>query len=114
MPAQHRQLSVSSNSLGLVLVVDDDLGMQRILQQLLESENLQVITANNGQEALELYNRYGPDLVLLDAVMPSMDGFTCCYQLRQSHHPIPVSILMITTLNEEHSVNLASYSKYSE
>lgn len=104
MSAQHEQLSVLSTSAGLVLVVDDDLGMRRILQQLIESENLQVITASNGQEALELYNRYSPDLVLLDAVMPIMDGFTCCYQLCQSRHPFPVPILMVTTLDNEDSV----------
>ncbi|MBI4785333.1 MAG: response regulator [Oscillatoriophycideae cyanobacterium NC_groundwater_1537_Pr4_S-0.65um_50_18] len=104
MTAQHEQLSVLSTSAGLVLVVDDDLGMRRILKQLLESENLQVITASNGQEALGLYNHYSPDLVLLDAVMPVMDGFACCHQLRQSCHPFPASILMITTLDDEDSV----------
>jgi signal transduction histidine kinase/DNA-binding response OmpR family regulator len=104
MPAQCGQLSVLSTSTGLVLVVDDDLGMRRILQQLLESENLQVITASNGQEALELYDRYSPDLVLLDAVMPVMDGFTCCYQLCQFRAPFPTPILMVTTLDDKDSV----------
>ncbi|GAB4365011.1 MAG: hypothetical protein Kow00121_01210 [Elainellaceae cyanobacterium] len=104
MSTQDEQFSALSTSTALVLVVDDDLGMRRILQQLLESENLQVITASNGQEALELYDRYLPALVLLDAVMPVMDGFICCQQLCQSHHPFPVTILMVTTLDDEDSV----------
>lgn len=104
MPAQPEQINALSTLAGLVLVVDDDLGMRRILQQLLEFENFQVIAASNGQEALELCDRYSPDLVLLDAVMPIMDGFTCCKQLCQSRHPFPVPILMVTTLDDEHSV----------
>lgn len=104
MSVEHEQIDALSTSAGLVLVVDDDLGMRRILQQLLESENLQVITASNGQEALELYDRYFPDLVLLDAVMPIMDGFTCCDQLCRSRNLLPVPILMVTTLDDEDSV----------
>lgn len=104
MPEQHKQTDISPTSAGLVLVVDDDWGMQRILQYVLESENLQVIIASNGQEALESCDRYSPDLVLLDAVMPVMDGFTCCQQLCQSRHPFPIPILMVTTLDDEKSV----------
>lgn len=91
----------------LILVVDDDLGMRRILRQLVEQEGFEVLEATNGHEALDLYNRYSPDLVLLDAVMPVMDGFTCCRQLCQARQPFPVPVLIVTTLNDDNSVSRA-------
>jgi signal transduction histidine kinase len=92
---------------GLVLIVDDDLGMRKILCQLVEEEGFQVLEAANGQEALELYKYHSPDLVLLDAVMPIMDGFTCCHQLCNSHQPFPIPVLMVTSLDDDFSVTRA-------
>ncbi|XHX75919.1 MAG: response regulator [Stenomitos frigidus ULC029] len=97
----------ASTEMPTVLVVDDDLGMRRILRQLIEREGIQVIEATNGQEALALYNHSAPDLVLLDAMMPVMDGFTCCWHLCQSRQPFPVPVLMITSLDDEDSVTRA-------
>lgn len=88
----------------LVFIVDDDKGMRSLLRQLLESENLQVIEVCNGAEALKLYHHHLPDLILLDAMMPIMDGFTCCQQLCQCRPERPVPILMITSLKDEASI----------
>ncbi len=90
-----------------VLVVDDDLGMRHILRQLLEQDGHQVLEAANGQDALKLYKRCSPDLVLLDAVMPVMDGFTCCQQLCALNRSFLLPVLMITSLDDEISVNRA-------
>lgn len=99
--------SLSSTQTALVLVVDDDLGMRRILQQLLASDTLHIVEASNGNDALTLCDRYAFDLILLDAMMPGMDGFTCCRQLCQAQQPYPVPILMVTSLADETSINRA-------
>lgn len=75
-----------------------------------------MIEAENGQQAIALYHRHQPDLVLLDAIMPEMGGFECCIQLRQAPGPgqSPVQlmvdhapVLMITTLEDAESVDRA-------
>ena len=58
-----------------VLIVDDDLVLLDLLKMML-SKNYEVITATNGEEAVELYKRYKPDIVLMDILMPKMDGIT--------------------------------------
>ena len=60
---------------GLVLVADDDRSTRTALRHALEAEGFAVEEAINGQQALSLLNKVNPDLVLLDAVMPVMDGF---------------------------------------
>jgi signal transduction histidine kinase/DNA-binding response OmpR family regulator len=107
MLENQKQTSRVQPATALVLIVDDDLGMRRILRHLIEQEGFQVLEAANGQEALELYQRHSPDLVLLDAMMPVMDGFTCCRQLCHARQPFPVPVLIVTTLDDEESVDRA-------
>lgn len=95
----------------LILVVDDDKFMRIQLRHAMEQAGYQVAEANDGQQALGVYTEIQPDIVLLDAMMPEMDGFTCCYQLRAlpksnyAHANIPV--LMITALEDQESVDQA-------
>jgi len=102
--SSHPSLPLSDSS-ALVLVVDDDLGMRQLLRYQMEHQGYQVMTATNGEEALQTYKNTQPDIVLLDALMPVMDGFTCCQQLCkfQGHSPV----LMITTLEDAASVRRA-------
>ena len=89
----------------LVLVVDDDLVIQMQLRYAMEKEGYEVIVASNGKIALDICLNSRPDIVLLDAMMPVMDGFTCCAQL---HALDPnISILMITGLDDQDSVDEA-------
>ncbi|MCU0568463.1 MAG: diguanylate cyclase [Oculatellaceae cyanobacterium Prado106] len=67
----------------LILVVDDDRFVRFQLRQTLEEEGYRVEEASNGKEGLEAYTRLQPSMVLLDAVMPVMDGFDCCAQLQK-------------------------------
>ncbi|EIJ44096.1 PAS domain S-box/diguanylate cyclase (GGDEF) domain-containing protein [Beggiatoa alba B18LD] len=90
-----------------VLVVDDDLFMRGMLQNLLEEQGYTVIQAENGAKAIDTFKIYSPDLVLLDAAMPVMDGFTACYQLKQMNTSIDVPVIMITSLDDEASVDKA-------
>ncbi|MEP0872061.1 PleD family two-component system response regulator [Trichocoleus desertorum AS-A10] len=94
----------------LVLIVDDDPLMRLQLKRAMKQLGYRVAEATDGTQGLDLYLQLHPDLVLLDALMPVMDGFTCCTQLQAL--PIagqvePAPVLMITALEDEASVDRA-------
>lgn len=101
--------------LPLILVVDDDRSMRLIMRQVMEKEGYQVAEATNGEECLPAYKQLQPDIILLDAIMPVMDGFTCCTQLQTLFADNSASemlrdrtpILMITGLDDQESVDRA-------
>jgi two-component system KDP operon response regulator KdpE len=76
-----------------ILVVDDDPDIVRLLKYFLEAKGRQVQTASTGAEALELFKREPPDLVILDVVMPGMDGWAVLQKIRESSQ---VPVLMLT------------------
>ncbi|MEN9273460.1 MAG: diguanylate cyclase [Gloeomargarita sp. DG02_4_bins_56] len=88
----------------LILVVDDERTIREMLQHEMEQAGYRTLTATNGAEALELCQKTPPDMVLLDAVMPTMDGFCCCAAIRQTPHCENLPVLMITSLDDEESV----------
>lgn len=96
-----------SKKLAKVLIVDDDLFMRTLLRAQLEAAQYQVIEAENGQQCLDAYQQHHPDIVLLDAQMPEMDGFTCCSRLKQFPSGVYTPVLMVTGLDDAASVNLA-------
>ena len=67
----------------LILLADDDKAIRALLCECMENEGYRVVNTANGKECLDAYIALKPDLVLLDALMPVMDGFTCCYELLQ-------------------------------
>jgi two-component system response regulator MprA len=77
-----------------VLIVDDDPKLLRMLQRTLTYESLNVLTASNGLEALPLVASKQPDLIILDWMMPKMDGLTFVQRLREENNQI--MILMLT------------------
>ncbi|MEO0685560.1 MAG: response regulator, partial [Cyanobacteria bacterium J06649_11] len=91
----------------LILVVDDDELTRMQLRELLKSAGYWVAEASNGEEALAAYIQLQPEMVLLDALMPEMDGFSCCERLRQIPGGKDVPILMVTALYEQNSVEKA-------
>ncbi len=76
----------------LVLVADDDAPILRLVRTKLQADGYGVITAMNGKEAVELFERERPDIVVLDLMMPVMDGYDAMLQIRQSAN-VPVVIL---------------------
>lgn len=78
-----------------IMVVDDYAVTQRMLTYQLYKQGHQVVTANNGYEALESLNNVDVDLMIVDLTMPEMDGLTVLRQLRASslHHSLPVIML---------------------
>lgn len=77
-----------------VLVVDDDVKLLKMLQRTLTYEGLQVVTAANGEEALTQVDKSKPDVIILDWMMPKMDGLTVVQQLRSENNR--TLILMLT------------------
>lgn len=90
-----------------VLIVDDEETQQLLMRRVMEKEGYRVMEAANGEECLELCQHHTPDIILLDAVMPVIDGFTCCKQLKALARTRQVPVLMITALEDKQSVNKA-------
>ena len=76
-----------------VLIVEDELPMRRALEDCLAVEGYRVITADNGASGLERALKEQPDLVLLDVMMPKLDGFSLCAELRRLEKRVPVLML---------------------
>ena len=82
------------------LIVDDDIRMLRMMQRILELEGYRVRTASDGKAALDAFDEENPDLVLLDIMMPDIDGYAICQNIREFSQ---VPIIMVTSKdnNEE-------------
>jgi diguanylate cyclase (GGDEF)-like protein len=115
----------------IILIADDDKYTRLTLRKLMENEGYQVVEVCNGKQCLDAYETVQPDIVLVDAVMPVMNGFTCCQKLLQIARNNLISaiaasdiglqmndtvisklwkhtpILMITNLDDEDSINRA-------
>src|SRR3954471_12330778 len=83
-----------------VLVVDDVLPNVKLLAAKLTREYFDVITAFNGPEALERIKKEAPDIILLDVMMPGMDGFEVCARIRADPATMHIPIVMITALSD--------------
>ena len=75
-----------------ILVVDDEASIRRILETRLKMAGYNVVTAEDGEEAVELFNKTNPDIVILDVMMPKLDGIKTLMKLRESRN-IPVILL---------------------
>ncbi|MBS4098364.1 MAG: response regulator, partial [Sulfuricella sp.] len=91
----------------LVLVVDDDRAMREMICKVLGGNGFRTAQAENGMQALDLAAHIKPDIVLMDALMPVMDGFESCVHLRQQEGCEQIPVLMVTGLNDEQSVDKA-------
>ncbi|HJP39498.1 MAG TPA: response regulator [Gammaproteobacteria bacterium] len=81
----------------LVLVVDDSITMRRVTQRLLERNNMRVVTAKDGVEAVGALQDYCPDIILLDVEMPRMDGYEFATHVRNNPGTEDIPIIMITS-----------------
>lgn len=79
-----------------ILVVDDDPDIRRLLCVLLESEGHSVISAPDGDKALELISRASPDLIILDVMMPKKDGYTVLKEMKASGIREATKVLVLT------------------
>ncbi len=89
-----------------ILVVDDELVGREVLGVMLIDEGYDVAFANNGEEALEKAAELVPDLILLDVMMPGMDGFEVCHRLRVDPVLAEVPVIIVTALDDRNSLLL--------
>ncbi|MEL7086076.1 MAG: response regulator [Cyanobacteria bacterium P01_A01_bin.3] len=84
----------------LIAIVDDDSTLRTIVKGILEARGYQVFEADSAAACLNLCNTICPDLILLDALMPEMDGFECCRKLRSRFTKDELPIVMVTGLED--------------
>ncbi|AUT00958.1 DNA-binding response regulator [Nostoc sp. CENA543] len=80
-----------------ILVVDDEASIRRILETRLAMIGYDVVTASNGEEALTVFRSCSPDLVVLDVMMPKLDGYGVCQELRKESD---IPIILLTALSD--------------
>jgi diguanylate cyclase (GGDEF)-like protein len=90
-----------------VLVVDDDRSTRSTLRHTLQRDGFRVEEASDGQQALAMLTRFQPDVILMDAMMPVMDGFTACARMQELPNGADIPVLMITALQDNSSVERA-------
>ena len=93
--------------LAQVLVVDDDRSTRSALRHTLQRDGFRVEEASDGAQALMMLKRFQPDVILMDAVMPVMDGFTACAKIQELPNGRAIPVLMITGLEDNVSVERA-------
>src|SRR6185436_15601647 len=84
-----------------ILLAEDEESLRRILRVNLELEGFEVVTANTGKEALKHFNEQHFDLIILDVMMPEIDGFQVCQQIRLTNLKVPVIFLTAKNTTED-------------
>ena len=88
-----------------ILIAEDELHIRLLIEQSieeLEDEGVQILTASDGEQALAAIRAERPDLVLLDVMMPKMNGFEVCEQIRQEPDLAAVEVVMLTAKGQEY------------
>jgi len=88
----------------VILVVDDDPAIRLVIRHSMEKSGYQVVEASNGLEAVHAVIRQVPDLILMDAVMPEMDGFRATKEIKLLEGCAEIPILMATSLDDDDSI----------
>lgn len=79
-----------------ILVVDDDIGVQKIIQHTLQSDDLEVLTAGTGEEGLKLVMQAMPDLIILDVILPGIKGRDVCTKIKQNEETKHIPVVFLT------------------
>ncbi|MCY7320782.1 MAG: PleD family two-component system response regulator [Phormidesmis sp. CAN_BIN36] len=98
---------ITPDHIPLILIADDDKTTRTALRLAMEQEGYRVVEAINGESCLAIFSRLRPDVVLLDAIMPIMDGFECCAHIQQLQGATQTLVLIITGLEDQDSVDQA-------
>ncbi|RDH84835.1 MAG: diguanylate cyclase [endosymbiont of Galathealinum brachiosum] len=98
-------LIIAERKTPLLLVIDDDIVVRSMLMKALQKQGFDTIEAPNGAEGVELFRQHRPDLVLLDVLMPVMNGFETCQEMRSLDPDRTVPIIMLTGLDDVASVD---------
>ena len=104
---QHEAILAGVDEVAQVLIVDDDRSTRSTLRYTLQRDGFRVEEAADGLQALTMLKRFQPDVILMDAIMPVMDGFTACARMRELPGAAAIPVLMITALEDNSSVERA-------
>lgn len=91
----------------VILIAEDDRMTRAMISHILANDGYRVIEAEDGEECWEAYRKTPPNLVLLDAMMPGMNGFECCGEIMKLPESVYTPVLMITGLEDQTSVDWA-------
>ena len=84
-----------------ILIVEDDPSFSRAINHIVEKEGYEVITASNGMTGLRMAKEDNPDLLILDVMLPGLDGFEICSRLRQDPPTTKLPIIMLSAKGQE-------------
>ncbi|MFK8067028.1 MAG: EAL domain-containing protein, partial [Gammaproteobacteria bacterium] len=90
-----------------LLIIDDDPDTRKLIEHSLSNEVFDFLHAGSGELALEIIEQTPPDLIMLDVIMPGIDGFNTCVQIRDHEKGTPVPILIMSSLDDMDSINNA-------
>jgi CheY-like chemotaxis protein len=86
-----------------ILIVDDELRNRQLLEVMLETEGYLLVTAASGEEALQIVAQQPPDLILLDVMMPGMDGYQVAAKIKGDAATSGIRIVLLTALDDRNS-----------
>jgi len=87
--------------MALVLIVDDSPTEQHVISTALEEQGYQTVVASDGKEAIDIATAEHPDIILMDVVMPGMNGFQATRQLSKNPETAEIPVVMVTTKDQE-------------
>lgn len=96
-----------------ILVVDDEEDMQKLLKIRLEQDMFSVVTAGDGDIGIKMAEQELPDLIVLDIMMPKMDGFTCLKEIKKLPKTKDIPVLILSGKEEEKVRDLFAFQKIS-
>ena len=89
-----------------VLIVDDEPNLRRLSRTIL-SKNFIVFEAEDGKQAIDIANTQKPDIILMDMMMPKMDGLTACHTIRKNPTTKSIPVIMVTAIGFELNIKLS-------
>jgi two-component system, OmpR family, alkaline phosphatase synthesis response regulator PhoP len=89
-----------------VLIVDDEPNVRRLSRTIL-SKKFEVVEAEDGRQAVEIAGKQQPDVILMDMMMPNMDGLTSCYAIRNDPATKSIPVIMVTAIGFELNIKLS-------
>jgi len=92
-----------------ILIVDDEEDICQILKSYLEVEGFQTVLANNAKQALELTSKKNPDLLIIDVVLPDMDGYALARELRDNEKTFLTPVIMMSARKKDYKDKLSGF-----
>ena len=89
-----------------VLIVDDEPNVRRLSRKIL-SNTFDVVEAEDGRQAIEIANNQKPDVILMDMMMPKMDGLTACHAIKKDPTTKSIPVIMVTAIGFELNIKLS-------